>query len=414
MSMPLLFLGFLLGPMPAQTADFALKDGDRVVFYGDSITDQRLYTTFVEAYVATRFPKSHVTFVHSGWGGDRVSGGGGGPIDRRLRRDVLAYKPSVVTIMLGMNDASYRAFDTAVFDTYSKGYEHIVDTLKSEVPGVRLTLIQPSPFDDVTRKPTFDGGYNNVLRKYGDYVKELAAKKGAGVADLNTTLTEATKKAEAENHDQAVQFNPDRVHPGPAGQLLMAEGLLKSWNAPDVVSAVELDAKSTTSAKARNAMLSDVSVGPPIAWTQLDEALPFPLDLDDKVTALALKSSDFLDALDRQMIRVTNLPASEYTLKIDGQEVGTYTREQLAEGVNLASVKTPMWTQAREVLNLIRAHNDAHFTRWRTLSDATFGDYQPAYKEAQDAIDRLEAEVVKKLQATAQPKPHRFELAPKG
>ncbi|HNY39814.1 MAG TPA: hypothetical protein PKJ41_05450, partial [Bryobacteraceae bacterium] len=57
---------------------FHLSDGDRVVFYGDSITDQRLYTTFVETYVRTRFPNMNVKFTHSGWGGDRVSGGGGG------------------------------------------------------------------------------------------------------------------------------------------------------------------------------------------------------------------------------------------------------------------------------------------------------------------------------------------------
>src|SRR5437870_10100803 len=90
---------------------FALHDGDRVVFYGDSITDQRLYTTFTETYVVTRFPKMKVDFVHSGWGGDRVGGGGGGPVDVRLERDVFAYKPTVMTIMLGMNDGSYRAFD---------------------------------------------------------------------------------------------------------------------------------------------------------------------------------------------------------------------------------------------------------------------------------------------------------------
>src|SRR6266567_7164613 len=95
----------------ARAESFALKDGDRVVFYGDSITDQRLYTTFTETYVLTRFPRMKVTFVHSGWGGDRVTGGGGGPIDVRLRRDVIAYRPSVMTIMLGMNDASYRAYD---------------------------------------------------------------------------------------------------------------------------------------------------------------------------------------------------------------------------------------------------------------------------------------------------------------
>src|SRR5690349_2455999 len=45
---------------------FYLKDGDRVVFYGDSITDQRLYTTFVETYAVTRFPKLNLSFVHSG------------------------------------------------------------------------------------------------------------------------------------------------------------------------------------------------------------------------------------------------------------------------------------------------------------------------------------------------------------
>src|SRR5437899_10370528 len=101
--------------------DFALKAGDRVVFYGDSITDQRLYTAFTETYVVTRFPKLDVSFVHSGWGGDRVTGGGGGPIDVRLRRDVFAYKPTVMTIMLGMNDGSYRAFDEKIFDTYAKG-----------------------------------------------------------------------------------------------------------------------------------------------------------------------------------------------------------------------------------------------------------------------------------------------------
>src|SRR5438876_8413920 len=90
---------------------FQLHNGDRVVFYGDSITDQRLYTTFAETYVVTRFPKMNVGFVHSGWSGDRVTGGGGGGnVDTRIDRDVIPYKPTVMTIMLGMNDASYRAY----------------------------------------------------------------------------------------------------------------------------------------------------------------------------------------------------------------------------------------------------------------------------------------------------------------
>src|SRR3974390_3788498 len=83
----------------AQT-DFYLKSGDRVVFFGDSITDQRLYTTFTETYVVTRFPRTNISMVHSGWGGDRVTGGGGGPMDVRIWRDVLPYNPTVITVML--------------------------------------------------------------------------------------------------------------------------------------------------------------------------------------------------------------------------------------------------------------------------------------------------------------------------
>ena len=55
----------------AQQNGFYLKDGDRVVFYGDSITEQRYYTTFVETYVVTRWPEQNITFVNAGWGGDR-------------------------------------------------------------------------------------------------------------------------------------------------------------------------------------------------------------------------------------------------------------------------------------------------------------------------------------------------------
>src|SRR5262249_4041577 len=129
-----LFVLLLLAANTRAQSDFYLKDGDRVVFYGDSITDQRLYTTFTESYVLTRFPGMNVSFVHSGWGGDRVSGGGGGPVDVRLQRDVFTYKPTVLTIMLGMNDGGYRAFNPDFFQRYSSGFESIIQSVKRELP----------------------------------------------------------------------------------------------------------------------------------------------------------------------------------------------------------------------------------------------------------------------------------------
>ena len=62
-------LPLLLGAGLASAQDFALRDGDRVVFYGDSITEAGGYTRAVEAYVATRFPEWTIAFHNAGVGG---------------------------------------------------------------------------------------------------------------------------------------------------------------------------------------------------------------------------------------------------------------------------------------------------------------------------------------------------------
>jgi lysophospholipase L1-like esterase len=403
--------------LQGRAESFALKDGDRVVFYGDSITEQRLYTTFAETYVVTRFPKLDVSFVHSGWGGDRVTGGGGGSIDLRLRRDVLAYKPTEMTIMLGMNDGSYRAFDERIFNTYAKGYQHIIDSVKKALPGIRITVIEPSPFDDVTQPPQFEGGYNAVLVRYSQFVKELADREKLSVADLNSPIVAALEKAKATDPNMAKKIIPDRVHPGPGGHLLMAEELLKSWNAPALVSAVVIDAGAKKVADAKGTAVSALKTGDEISWTQLDEELPMPVDLNDPVIALAVKSSDFFQALDQQTLKVTGLSATNYNLKIDGEEMGSFTREQLAEGINLAALPTPMAKQAAQVHKLTLKHNNIHFESWRQIQvPFTQGNTPRVQKAAQDlmaALDEEEADVVKEQRAAAQPAPHQFQLAPK-
>jgi len=51
---------------PEQQPGFYLKDNDTVVFYGDRITEQRIYSVRVETFVATRYPSLNVSFVNSG------------------------------------------------------------------------------------------------------------------------------------------------------------------------------------------------------------------------------------------------------------------------------------------------------------------------------------------------------------
>jgi lysophospholipase L1-like esterase len=390
---------------------FYLKNGDRVVFYGDSITDQRLYTTFVESYVVTRFPKLNVTFIHSGWGGDRVTGGGGGKIDLRLNRDVISYKPTVVTVMLGMNDGSYRAYEQPLFDTYSSGYEHIVTTLKSALPGLRMTLIQPSPYDDVTRPATFEEGYNSVLVRYGQFIQQLAQKQHLDVADMNTPVVAMLEKAKKEDAALAQQIIPDRVHPGPAGHLIMAQGLLEAWHAPPLVTSVEVDAAGKHVVRAEKTEVKDLAAGETIAWTQQDEALPMAFDPPGRPMSLAVKSSNVVEALNREPLRVTGLSAQQYVLTIDGETVGTFSREQLSQGINLATLATPMMKQASAVHALTLKHNTVHFDRWRHVQLAQ-DEMTTNIERATTAMDQVEQDLIKQQRATAQPKPHRYELSP--
>ena len=397
----------------AAQSDFYLKDGDTVVFYGDSITDQRLYTTFTEAYVVTRFPKLKIRFVHSGWPGDRVDGGIGGPIDTRLKRDVLAYQPTVVTLMLGMNDAGYRLFDPHLFKSYRSGYEHIVTALKTAVPRVRLTAILPSPYDDITRPPMFESGYNNVLISYGKFVRELATREGLLCADLNTSVVAALRAAYQADPALAQKLIPDRVHPSAPVHLLMAEALLKAWNAPAVVSEVEIDASSLTARRAVNTSISELSNESGIAWTQVDNSLPMPIETfpSDELLQLALRSSDFMDALNRETLAVTGLtPSRKYAVKIDGQTIATHSADQWGAGVDLSQENTPMLKQAVEVLQLIYRHNNLHWARWHMIQTSFESEQPPSMDQAMAALDTLDSEVAAMARAKAQPKPHRYEL----
>lgn len=403
---------FLFFACAAFGQDFYLKPGDRVVFYGDSITDQRLYTTFTETFAVTRFPRLDVRFTHSGWGGDRVTGGGGGPVSVRLRRDVAAYRPTVVTVMLGMNDGRYRAFDDEIFQTYANGYRDLVALTRSLVPNARMTLIRPSPYDEVAQPPAVTG-YNSVLVRYGEFVSALAAEQGLDVADLNAGVVAMLKKAQAANPQVAARIIPDRVHPGAAGHLIMAAELLRAWKAPSLVSAVHLDAAAGKVAEARNTTVTGLQKnGAGWAWTQLDDALPMPLSIEDPVIKLAVESSDFVAAFNQQPLVVAGLASGNYDLRIDGQLAGTFSGSQLAAGVNLALLPTPMARQATEVHRLTLRRCDIHNARWRTVDVPLANDFFTAAPAAMKALDELDEEIRLRQRNAAQPVARRFELTP--
>ena len=441
----------------AAANNFYLHDGERVLFYGDSITEQRYYPVAIETYVRTRFPNLQVKFVDSAVGGARVTGNWAvASEDQSLERDVFPFKPDVITIMLGMNDAAYRPFDPSVFDTYAKGYQHIIQSLESHLPGVKIVLIEPSPWDDVTQKPSYPrnpdnlpGGYNGTLLHYCQFVRKLGAEHHLMVVDFNTPLVKLLEQAERTDPSLAGKIIPGRVHPGASGELAMAQALLKAWNAPSTVTRVALNAGSGSVGKSVNTTVSGLSAtGQDITWTQTDESLPYPImtlhstkwpqfppdpfagsppkifwkmpPLEgpevNPVAQMVVRLTHMYQNLDQETLKVTGLAAASYSLKIDGSPVGTFSKEQLAQGINLARYDTPMMEQADKVLTLVWRRVDVRFYGWRAIQVPLRNDSTPGIQDGINQflakLDQWQNSLVAEAHASAQPKPRHYELQP--
>jgi len=404
----------LTAPLSAQAISsqqkpFYLHDGDTVVFYGDSITEQRYYTHWVELYTTTRFPHMQVQFYNVGVGGDRVTGGSAGPIDMRLSRDVFPEKPTVVTIMLGMNDGSYRLLDKDIETKYTQGYEHILDSIQQKLPAARLTLFGPSPYDELTRPTAIAGGYNATMTRFAEIDSELAAKHGAAFIDLNAPFVAALKRGIAINPLATQLLLPDRVHPEQTAHWFMAEAILKGWNAPAIVSSTTIDAEKKTVLDAQNTQITGLSGDDAsLTWTELDGALPLPMDRNNIGDRFLWQITDIEQDLDQQPLRITGLKPATYQLNIDSAIIGTFTDAELAKGINLANYGTPMRGQAYGVRWLIRDREEAHYIRLRMfVTEMKKG--VPAEPGATD-ITKFEEALQTQIYEAAQPRPHIFKI----
>jgi len=143
-----------------------------------------------------------------------------------------------------------------------------------------------------------------------------------------------------------------------------------------------------------------------LRWTQLDEALPLPIDLNDAMTSVILKEFG-VEQLDRQMLHARGLQPGSYELWIDKKLIEMFSAQQLERGVNLALLKTPMLDQARGI--------DWQEEQRATLDEAllilsTHTAQQPDPKAAEERLQMAEDELAADVYKQATPKPHSFEL----
>ncbi len=221
-----------------QAQEFLLRDGDKpIVFLGDSITQQHMYTTYIETFVLTRFPEWDVSFRNVGWGGDVAWLARRGSFDAGLKRDVLALKPAVVTIDFGMNDARGGNRNLPKYIKYQK---LLVEKITAS--GARVILISPSPEERFQQGQPAGSAYNHMLWKYTTALKKIAEQYKVPFIDQYTPFVKVIESGRKANI-KGFRLIPDGVHPNLSGHLVMAWAILKGMNAPSVVSELVIDVR---------------------------------------------------------------------------------------------------------------------------------------------------------------------------
>ena len=411
-------------PVTASAADkFFFHDGDRVVFLGDSITEQRLYTTYLEAYTLSRYPKWKLSFRNVGWGGDtswlrqrahpdEAKLFAAAPEEQQqmveqavtagLGRDVLPLKPTAITIKFGMNDHAYQPFREDIFRAYVRSQGELAKVL--EANGARVAFLTPQPIED--KRPDPDKEAKNIsLRKFSDGLKQVAAERRALFVDQFDPYMAIMMQARA-GDPGAIIGGGDAVHPGPPGHTIMAWAVLKGLGASALVSSAEITVKNqkAKASSAKRCKLGKLKVdGDCVGFDRVDAALPMPVD---SRALPALKLAPILNDLSQCELKVTGLTASKYDVMIDGERAGTVTKEELAAGWNLTIAEGPIAKQTAELLKLIFEKNDVFFKRWRDVQ------LNPNRQAELPALDQKIAELEGRINEVRQPKPHHFELKP--
>jgi lysophospholipase L1-like esterase len=395
-----LFVLFAAGWTQAATPDdFFFKKGDRIVFLGDSITEQYQYSTYIELYLTTRFPDWNLTFINAGIGGDTATGGA-----RRFADHVLAERPTAVTIDFGMNDGRYGAFKKDLNDQYVKNTDVMLAAAKKA--GVRVALISPNAVE-VGVKPGLRT-YLETQKQFYAPLHDLAEKYADAFVDQYAITRSALEKIDAE-HAPVKPF-PDGVHTSPPGALLMAHTILVGLNAPATVSDVRMDLQKDgppKSIESQNCTISHPKMSPTGgSFERTDRALPLPIQKD--WTAI-LPFVDQLKDLNSYGLTVMGLADGNYEVLIDGHSVSTFSADKLAHGVNLGNLTSgAIHDQGDRIFQAIQKKNQILHQRFRRviMSNMPATQKNAERQRLMAQIDQQQAEIYK----LAQPVAHRFEL----
>ena len=324
-----------------------LKTGDRLAICGDSITEQKLYSRIIEDYLTMSTPQLAIEVRQYGWSGERASG-----FLRRMTNDCLRFEPTIATTCYGMNDHEYRPYEERIGMEYRENTQGIVRAFKAN--GVRVVHGAPGCVGKMPHwVKTASGTVEDlnlslsVLRNIG---VQVAADEGVGFADVFWTMLQAGFEGQRLYGTNYAIAGKDGVHPGWAGQVVMAYSFLRAFGLDGEIGNFSVDLKRhRMRSSAGHSVISEwegeyelESVRYPfcvcVPATNPSPGYPVcgtadPRSDDSIQSAMALVP--FQQELNRFMLVGRNAVAPNYRVTW-GKESKVFTRAQILGGINLA------------------------------------------------------------------------------
>lgn len=197
-----------------------IQPGDRFLLIGDSITDAGRreepegiglgYVRLLRDMLWSRHPGLDVEIINRGVSGDTVR-----LMSWRWKKDVIAEKPTVLSVSIGVNDVwrqlqDPRNDEEVMLDEYEVTYRRLLGEAVDAL-GCRLLLCEATIIGE-----TRDDPHNPIIDQYNEVVARLAREFDARLVPMNQAFWRVIQA------DPARQWTSDGVHPLSNGHMVMA------------------------------------------------------------------------------------------------------------------------------------------------------------------------------------------------
>jgi lysophospholipase L1-like esterase len=392
----------VFGSGAAQTTNAAqLQAGDAVAICGDSITEQKQYSVFMEDYLLMCQPAPDLKAHQFGWSGEKTDG-----FLNRISTDVLPFGPTVAATCYGMNDGAYAAIDPSRQEAYRKNTQDIIKTFRDG--GVRFIvigspgLVDTYSFDRIPGRNYSATNYNKTLADLSRIAREVAAEQGVAYADVHTPMATVMKAAKAKYGPAYHVAGTDGIHPAANGHLIMAYAFLKALGCSGEIGTITWDAKSgIATATAGHHILSVNNGNLEIESTRYPFCF-YGNPADPNSTKGVLEFLPFNEDLNRFYLIVTNGGVARFKVTW-GNESKVFSAPRLEQGVNLAAefMDNPFAKTFASVDKTVREQQAFETPGVKNILHS-LPEWSSLLPEEKVTLDRLKTAMVKKAEALVQ------------